>query len=231
MSKITSVTHLVLCKGLYKVYALITDLTRGHPYFAKNKIKTGSILIASTLAMCTYHQENKSNSAMNSASKDSSSKKMAIAKLADTIKKQVTSKEEIERTQFSTCYIEAAYPTEPLDTISQVESPDNDPIYYIVEDSASFPGGTDSLYTFIKRTLQYPKSAKETGIEGYVIVSFVITKMGDVSNVEVLRGLNTELDAEAVRIVKSIPRWKPAWDKGKLVQVYQTIPIHFNLEN
>lgn len=110
------------------------------------------------------------------------------------------------------------------------EEPDNDDmIYQIVEKAASFPGGKTALREFISKNVQYPVTALDEGISGIVIVSFVITKEGEIKNIEIKRSIRQDLDEEAIRIVKSMPKWIPAEHHGKKVNSKFTIPVSFKL--
>ncbi|MCX6256605.1 MAG: TonB family protein [Bacteroidia bacterium] len=102
-------------------------------------------------------------------------------------------------------------------------------VFTIVEEMPSFPGGEDSLRSFIKKSLKYPEEAIKKGISGTVFVSFVIEPDGSVGDVKVVRSVHELLDAEAVRIIKSLPRWTPGKDRGKAVSVSFTIPVKFSL--
>lgn len=92
---------------------------------------------------------------------------------------------------------------------------------------AEFPGGMKELQAFLSNNLVYPKEAISAGIEGRVIVFFVVGRDGSIRDIEVKRASHPLLDAEAVRVVKSMPRWKPAENNGKPVASYYTLPISF----
>lgn len=98
-----------------------------------------------------------------------------------------------------------------------------------VEVMPGYPGGINAMYDFIQKNLKYPESAKDKGIEGRVFISFVVEKDGSISNVNVLRGVCEELDAEAVKVVKAMPKWTPGMNNGKAVRVQYTLPIVFKL--
>jgi len=104
-------------------------------------------------------------------------------------------------------------------------------IFFIVEDMPSFQGkGQDGFRTYIAQNLRYPEIAAENGIAGRVFVSFVVEPNGVVSNVNIVRGVDPALDAEAVRVVKSSPKWAPGKQRGKPVRVSFTFPINFVLQ-
>lgn len=102
-------------------------------------------------------------------------------------------------------------------------------IYSVVEIMPSFPGGDDARIHFLATNMIYPKAAKEKGIQGTVYITFVVEKDGSVSDVSVLRGIGGGCDEEAVRIVKQLPKWTPAYQNGKPVRVQFFMPIRFSL--
>ena len=99
-----------------------------------------------------------------------------------------------------------------------------------IEEAPEFPGGNDSLNAFIKRNLQYPKSAKEQGIEGTVFVRFVVETDGSVTVFRINQDVNEELAAEAIRLVNMLPKWKPGYLGPTPVRVGYTLPIVFKLD-
>ena len=104
-----------------------------------------------------------------------------------------------------------------------------DTIYNVVEEMPQFPGGVSKQMEFISQNLQYPKSAQEQGIQGRVIAQYVVEKDGSVSNIRVIRGVSEELDAEAVRVLKLMPKWTPGKQNGKPVRCRYTIPVQFRI--
>jgi len=101
--------------------------------------------------------------------------------------------------------------------------------FAVIEDKPEFPGGQKALLDYIAKNVIYPEKAKENGVKGRVFVQFVIEKDGTVSNVKVASKVDPYLDKEAVRVVKSMPTWKPGKYKGKLISVQYLVPITFNL--
>lgn len=103
-------------------------------------------------------------------------------------------------------------------------------IYEVVEQMPEFPdGGQSGLMDYLKKNIQYPEAAKKAGVQGRVILQFVVDKDGSIDNVSVLRGVNPDLDKEAIRVVSNMPNWKPGMQKGKPVKVKYTVPIAFSL--
>ncbi|MDR1880559.1 MAG: TonB family protein [Tannerellaceae bacterium] len=103
-------------------------------------------------------------------------------------------------------------------------------VYAVVETMPQFPGGTDALMKFVNTNLRYPKEAQEKGIQGRVILTFVINDDGRISDIEVTRGVDPLLDAEAVRLIESMPKWTPGKQRGKDVCVKYNLPIMFRLQ-
>lgn len=104
-------------------------------------------------------------------------------------------------------------------------------IYQMVEIMPEFPGGEQKLLQYISKNVKYPQIARESGIKGRVIIGFVIEPNGSVSNVKVLQGsIGGGCDEEAVRVVKSMPRWKPGIQDGKAVRVRLAIPVNFIMQ-
>ena len=107
--------------------------------------------------------------------------------------------------------------------------PDNDSIYQIVDQMPEYPGGVEAMMKYVAENVKYPEKAKDEEISGRVFISFVIEKDGSVSNVEVKRGIGGGCDEEAVRVIKSLPNWKPGIKDGKPVRVSYMMPINFKL--
>ena len=104
-----------------------------------------------------------------------------------------------------------------------------DEIFVAVEDQPQFPGGKSELFRYLRNTINYPRSAKEAGIEGTVIVNFVVNKDGSITDVQVQRGVTEKLNQEAKRVVRDMPDWNPGKQRGKPVRVRYRVPIRFSL--
>lgn len=112
---------------------------------------------------------------------------------------------------------------------SNVDS--ENPVYFIVEEMPEFPGGEEELRNFIAENTKYPEDAKANGQTGKVFVQFIIDKNGDVKDVELARGIDCEsCNNEAMRVVKSMPQWKPGKQSGQAVNVSFVVPINFQLD-
>ena len=107
----------------------------------------------------------------------------------------------------------------------------DEPVFEVVEQMPEFPdGGMAGLMEYFKKNLRYPEEAKKAGTQGRVVVQFLINKNGAISDASVLRSVDRLLDAEAVRLVNSMPKWKPGMQKGKAVTVKYTVPVLFKLD-
>jgi protein TonB len=105
-----------------------------------------------------------------------------------------------------------------------------DQIFMVVEEMPEFPGGTRALLKYIAQNVKYPVICQENGVQGMVSVSFVINEKGEVTNVKAFRGTDANLEQEAVRVVKSLPNWKPGKQRGKAVKVSYNVPVRFKLQ-
>ncbi len=117
---------------------------------------------------------------------------------------------------------------EPSTTLPQEEDRN---VFFIVEDMPEFPGGELALRQHIAKNLKYPADAAKNGFQGRVYVSFIVDTAGRVINPQIARSIHPSLDREAIRIVRSLPAWKPGRQRGKPVNVSYTIPIPFLLKN
>ena len=117
--------------------------------------------------------------------------------------------------------------------IAQPEPPkheEENKVFDVVEEQPSFPGGPAALQRWLRDNMKYPVVAAENGIEGRVIVQFVVGKDGSISGVKVVRPVDQSLDREAVRVVSSMPRWTPGRQNGSSVNVRYTLPVTFKLQ-
>lgn len=118
----------------------------------------------------------------------------------------------------------------PNSSTEQTEEDVDQEIYQVVEVDPEFPGGVYALYEYVQNNLQYPQLAKKNKISGRVFVQFVIEPDGSISNVRVSRDIGGGCGTEAVRIVKSMPKWTPGKNRGKAVRTAYTLPVNFKLD-
>ena len=105
----------------------------------------------------------------------------------------------------------------------------NQQVFDVVEQMPEYPGGMQALFEYLSQNLKYPEDAKQQKVEGRVIAIFVVETDGSISNVEVVKPVFPSLDAEAVRVLSGMPKWKPGMQSGKVVRVKYTVPINFSL--
>ena len=103
-------------------------------------------------------------------------------------------------------------------------------VFDVVEEMPHFPGGAAALQAFLSSNTKYPVVAQENGVQGRVIVSFVVERDGSITDVRVVRSVDPSLDREATRVVKSMPRWSPGKQNGSAVRVKYTVPVVFRLQ-
>ncbi len=113
--------------------------------------------------------------------------------------------------------------------IDEEEEEAEEEIFQVVENDPEFPGGAEALYKYLAQNIKYPQLARENNITGRVYVTFVVERDGSVSGVRVLRDIGGGCGAEAVRVVKSMPKWTPGKQRGKAVRVQYNLPVNFSL--
>ena len=113
-----------------------------------------------------------------------------------------------------------------------VEEPEEEEqIFQVVENQPEFPGGMAELMKFLQKNIKYPTICQEQGIQGRVIVQFVVNTDGSIVDAQVIKPVNPYLDKEALRVVGTMPKWKPGEQRGKKVRVRFTLPVTFRLSN
>ncbi len=119
-----------------------------------------------------------------------------------------------------------------LDEVDYIEvepEPEEEEIFMVVEDAPEFPGGINALLEYLKKNIKYPAICRDNNIQGRVIVSFVVNKDGKIVDPEVVKGVNPSLDKEALRVISTMPNWKPGYQRGKPVRVKYSVPVNFRL--
>mgnify|MGYP003590783591 FL=1 len=115
-------------------------------------------------------------------------------------------------------------------SVSTVVEEEDQVIFQVVEQMPSFPDGQPALFKFLNENVKYPPVAAENGVQGRVICQFVVNKDGSIVDVEVVRSVDPSLDKEAIRVIKSMPKWTPGLQRGKPVRVKYTLPVNFKLQ-
>ena len=137
---------------------------------------------------------------------------------------------EVETTDFNS-EDEADARVEIHAPIAPPEEEEEEQVIHIrVEKMPEFPGGQEALNRFLVRNIKYPLLAQENGIQGRVVCQFVVNSDGSIVDISVVRGVEESLDKEAIRVIKSMPKWTPGRQGGKSVRVKYTLPIRFKLQ-
>lgn len=110
------------------------------------------------------------------------------------------------------------------------EESDEGEIFEVVEQNPQFPGGDQALMAWLTKNLKYPSVAQENGIQGRVMVSFVVNKDGSIVDPKIIRSVDPSLDKEAIRVVSAMPKWTPGRQRGKTVRVKYSLPVTFRLQ-
>jgi len=116
-------------------------------------------------------------------------------------------------------------------TSAPIQEEEDQVVFQVVEKMPSFPGGDAALFKFLGDNVKYPVIAQENGVQGRVICQFVVNKDGSIVDVEVVRSVDPSLDKEAIRVIKSMPKWSPGQQRGKPVRVKYTLPVNFKLQS
>ena len=122
---------------------------------------------------------------------------------------------------------------EIIEPSSDLKTASLDPeVFLVVEENAEFPGGLAAMGKYMRDNMQYPAMAREAGISGKCFLKFVVNETGEISNIEVLQGIPRcpDCDKEAIRVAKSMPKWKPAKIKGRSVKCYFNLPFSFKIQ-
>ena len=124
---------------------------------------------------------------------------------------------------------ESAGPTK-AEVVVEAPAPKDDEVFTVVEQQPEFQGGQAAMYAWLGKNIKYPAAAQRANISGKVFVSFTVNTDGSITDAQVLKGLGFGTDEEAIRVVKSMPRWKPGKQSGRSVRVKYNLPISFQLE-
>ena len=116
-----------------------------------------------------------------------------------------------------------------------VKEPEPEPvkeeeIFVAVQQMPEFPGGQAALMKWLSNNIRYPQIALDNGISGRVVVKFVVEKDGSVGNVQVVKGVDKDLDKEAMRVVRAMPKWQPGKNNGQAVRCYYNLPVTFRIQ-
>ena len=119
---------------------------------------------------------------------------------------------------------------EPEPVKEEAPKPKDDQIFTAVEQQAEFPGGQSKLMSWLSSNIRYPESAQQNDIQGRVVVQFVVERDGSIGHAKVVKGVDKDLDREALRVVNKMPKWQPGKNNGVAVRSYFTLPVTFKLQ-
>ena len=117
----------------------------------------------------------------------------------------------------------------PVPSMDELAQKGTDHVYQVVDEMPQFPGGNRAMMAYIGQNIKYPAEAVAKGIEGRVVVQFVVNKEGDLQDIKVMKSIDPLLDQEAIRVISSMPKWTPGKLKGEAVNIQYTLPIQFNI--
>ncbi len=115
--------------------------------------------------------------------------------------------------------------------VEEVVEEEETEIFTVVEQQASFPGGFGELNKYLAKNIKYPQQARETGTQGRVYLTFVVEKDGSITDIKILRDIGSGCGEEAIRVVKAMPKWQPAMQRGKKVRQQFNLPVSFSLQS
>ena len=139
---------------------------------------------------------------------------------------------EIEETTIASTEDQAEFVEITDDVPIVVEEPEQEEqIFQVVEERPQFPGGDAELMKYLQKNIKYPTICQEQGIQGRVIVQFVVNTDGSIVDPQVIKPVNPHLDKEALRVISTMPKWSPGKQRGKAVRVRFTVPVTFRLSN
>ena len=183
------------------------------PVMQKNRVILGVLLLMVFLCMPAYAQHKSHKPAAKSLGNSSAAKE----------KKQDSNDANTQATVIE----------EPDSEETAIEAPvvEEDRVFTVVEHAAEFPGGATSMSQFLTANLKYPKAAKKANITGKVYTKFLVEKDGRISEVQIVKGLGHGCDEEAERVIKAMPTWKPASQRGRVVRSYYVLQVPFERVN
>lgn len=120
-------------------------------------------------------------------------------------------------------------PQKKTKKIKTVQAEKNVDVYKVVAEMPEFPGGKDAMFQYIFDNIRFSDADREKGIDGLVVVNFIVDEEGEISNIKVLKSVSPSLDKEAQRVINKMPKWKPGKHQGKIVKVEMNVPVKFKL--
>jgi TonB family protein len=217
---------------LFQLFAFLADKTGGWRVFVRPKLLLGSLIVGLGLTSCNKKADNQQTS--SNATRRTDSTELVSKSSKVSIKERNSAKNETikqsKRNHSIIHFVEPMVTCYDTEVILQdsVEIVDDNSIYETVEQLPQYPGGDSTLISFVQKNLtQLPVTQCYNGVSAKVICRFVVEKDGSVSNITVIRSLDTTCDKEAIRVLKLLPKFIPGKQDGRTVRVYYTIPVVF----
>lgn len=202
-------------KTLFGVFSFLADKFNSSIAFVKPKLIFGAVILSTSLLAC--------NTKITEHTQKTSSQKET--KSDRTIVAYETSKIGNDSTKTTINSYDTVF---YIDDKSGRTTDNDNTICNIIDVMPSFPGGEQELVKYLRQNLQYPNT--ESNVQGKVVVQFVVEKDGAISEVKIARSLDKDFDSEAVRVIKSMPKWISGKQNGKTVRVKYYVPVNFKLE-
>jgi TonB family protein len=216
---------------LFRLFAYLADKSGGWRVFVRPKLLLGSLIVGLGLTACGTKTENISNQKI----KDSTRTAERNKKISLERKNNKSSKTTMCYSPIAAKKEEPMKLKEPLITCYDTEvierdtvAVDSNYIYQVVDRMPQFSKGSDSLSTYVSKNLKWPNT--DADVQGKVILRFVVNTNGSISDIEIIRSLHPVFDAEAIRVIKTLPNFIPGKLNGKVVRAYYVIPIIFRTE-
>jgi len=238
---------------LFRLFAYLADKSGGWRVFVRPKLLLGSLIVGLGLTACGTKTENKPTEkrAYPNSSKKEISKTDSIssnknnstpAKLVKCYTGSVITKDKIDDksskaetlarikstndSTFTSCYLQIS--VKDVDIDKKPVQEDKNKVYVVLQQMPEFPTGNDSLLSYVSKNLKWPNT--DSDVQGKVVCRFVVNTDGSISDIEIIRSLDPLFDAEAIRVIKTLPNFIPGELNGKVVRAYYTIPVIFRTE-
>ena len=239
---------------LFRLFAYLADKSGGWRVFVRPKLLIGSLIVGLGLTGCGSKTENKPTQkradsffSQKEISKTDSipsnkniSSQVQLVKcytgsviIKDKIEDKSSKPDTLESSKstndsiFRSCYMQISV-KDYIDAEKKPIQDDKNKVYTVLQQMPDFPGGNDSLLIYVSKNLKWPNT--EADVQGKVICRFVVNTDGSISDIEVIRSLDPLFDAEAIRVIKTLPNFIPGELNGKVVRAYYTIPVIFRTE-
>jgi len=207
---------------LFSLFAYLADKSGGWRVFVRPKLLLGSLIIGLGLTSCNARIDKTKDSGELISKKQN----INIQNKDSTKNKTIKQTKNQPNIHFSKPIVMSCY--DVVEIKNDTSEVDSNTIYQVVNQMPQFPKGSDSLSTYVSKNLKWPNT--DADVQGKVILRFVVNTDGSISDIEVIRSLDPLFDAEAIRVIKTLPNFIPGKQNGQVVRAYYTLPIIFRLQ-